>query len=159
MNQEFYLGLTACVGLLFNVVGSFLYMWGGRQDKWVRRYLGSFVIAGGVTTVALMIGVWKWQLILLYPLIIFGMVQGYGGDTIGYKIVRRLWFLMTNIFCGLLFIILAPVDKVVLVFLCQIICGISSIVLGIKNPLPAAVEEVLVCTVLYLFITSYPFLM
>jgi len=72
-----YLMFGSLIGL---AVGSLFYMLGGRADKWLRRFIGSAIIATTVNVASFFMGVWNIWLIGVYPLLILGFSMGYGVD-------------------------------------------------------------------------------
>jgi len=163
---EFLLGVKGIVALLFVVAACFFYMWGGRDPlqpwmgKWLRRFIGSLVLATGANVIALWIACWRWEMLLVYPALCAGFSMGYGGDDFMEKLLRRTVYAAGVVGAGFVMVWAAGWSgNAITVLIVQSICGVGSIVLGIKNPLPAAIEEVMVCIVLTLFIPIYPFTM
>ena len=158
---EMTLGALAVIALGICVIDCFFWMWGGRSGKWKRRYLGAAIQTLGINILSLIIGTWVWQFILALGPEIGSRTMGYGGDTQGEKIMRRTVFAVGSLTVG---VILAwGLDfngKTITLLICQAIASVVSIILGIRNPLPAAVEEVFVCLSLkyinygYLFIRA-----
>jgi len=144
--SEFKLGTLATIALGICVIDCFLWMWGGRSGKWKRRFLGAGIQVLGINIIALITGTWAWQFLLSMGGEAGSRSMGYGGDTPGEKIMRRTVFALGSLASGA---ILAWgtgfTGKAITLLICQAIASVVSIVLGIKNPLPAAVEEVFVC--------------
>jgi hypothetical protein len=109
----------------------------------------------------LITGTWVWQFIVSLIPEAGSRSIGYGGDKIGERVLRRAVFAAGSLAVG---VILAWGigfnGKAITLLICQATASIVSIVLGIKNPLPAAVEEVFICLSLkyinygYLFIKA-----
>jgi hypothetical protein len=157
--SEFNLGLLASIGLAICVIDCFLWMWGGRQGKWKRRYVGAALQTLGVNILSLIIGTWVWQFLLALGPEIGSRSMGYGGDTTSEKVMRRAVFATGSLAAGAILAWgMGFTGKAITLLICQAVASIVSIILGVKNPLPAAVEEVFVCLSLkyinwgYLFI-------
>jgi hypothetical protein len=162
---EFNLGTLAVIGLSICVLDCFFWMWGGRKNpygqpnKWKRRYLGSVVQSLGINLLSLITGTWTWQFIFALGGEFGSRSMGYGGDTTGEKIMRRSVFAVCSLAAGAVLAWgVGFSSKAVWLLIGQAVASAVSIILGIKNPLPAAVEEVFVCISLkymnygYLFI-------
>ena len=163
---EFIVGLKGIVALLFVVVACFFYMWGGRDPlqpwmgKWIRRFIGSLILASGANLMALWIDCWVWQMLLVYPALCIGFSMGYGGDTFLEKLLRRTAYAFGVLGGGLVMVWATGwAGGAVTLLIVQSICAVGSIIMGLKNPLPAAIEEVVVCFLLTVFIPFYPFVM
>lgn len=156
--SEYTLGHLFIGGLLGLVLTCLLYMWGGREGKWKRRFVGSFVLALTVNLLFIALGNWKPWYIAIWPLMSIAFSMGYGGtDNVGKKVIRRSIYavgvLSSGAFCAyfiggwawIMFAIHAGI-------------GLFSVILGTKNILPAAVEEPLICMVLNLGLICYPFI-
>jgi len=157
--SEFKLGTLAAIALGICVVDCFFWMWGGRSGKWKRRFVGAGIQTLGINVIALITGTWAWQFILALGGEFGSRSMGYGGETTGEKIMRRSVFAAGSLAAGAMLAWGAGFNsKAITLLICQVIASIVSIILGVKNPLPAAVEEVFVCLSLkyinygYLFI-------
>jgi len=154
---ERLIGYSAVISLLFLVVGCALYMEGGRSNKWIRRFIGSLVIATGVNVAALMMGKWVWSLPLVYGPLAAGFCMGYGGDTLLRKWIRRSLFCLGVCSAGLVFCFTYG-SNAWMVLPLHLGVGAWSIYLGIRNPIQAAAEETFVCALLNLGLMMYPFI-
>lgn len=144
--SEMTLGTLAVIGLAICVIDCFFWMWGGRQGKWKRRFVGAGLQTLGINILALISGTWAWQFILAMGPEIGSRSMGYGGDTTGEKIMRRSVFAAGSLAAGAILAWGAGFNgKAVWLLIAQAVASVVSIILGIKNPLPAAVEEVFVC--------------
>jgi len=126
------------LGLLATFV--MFYVIGGRSGKWLRRYLGSIIFTLGLCGIARFGGgdFSPWQLVLvgLYPLV---LSMGYGGNTSGEKLRRRATYGIAIGSVGLLagFLFGVPVMGWL-----QLAFALSvSLVMGLKNPTSAVLEE------------------
>jgi len=144
--SEFKLGTLAAIALLICIVDCFFWMWGGRSGKWKRRFLGAGIQVVGVNILALITGTWVWQFALALGPEIGSRSLGYGGDTATEKLIQRTVFACGSLAAGAILAWGTGFGgKAITLLICQGIASIVSIVLGMKNPLPAAVEEVFVC--------------
>ena len=72
------------------VLFSLFYVIGGRRWKWIRRFLGGLTLAAGLIGLSFILGSFNWwflALLALYPAV---LTLGYGGNSTGRKVVRRL---------------------------------------------------------------------
>lgn len=143
---ETKLGTIAVIALGICVVDCFFWMLGGRSGTWKRRYVGSIIQTLGLNIIALIVGTWVYQYVISVFAEFASRSMGYGGDTTAQKILKRSVFAAGSLAVG--FILawgLAFSGKAVVLLICQAVASVVSIILGVKNPLPAAVEEVFVC--------------
>lgn len=158
--SEINLGTMAVVALIVCAIDSFFWMWGGRDGKWKRRFVGSAIQTLGLNIISLILNTWVWQYLITLVSEIVSRIMGYGGDTISQKIIRRLVFALGSLGTGAILAWgLGFSTAAIIVLICQFIASIVSIILGVKNPVPAAVEEVFVCfslkyiNYLYIFVS------
>ena len=156
MNPEYLLMYQITGAGLMLVLSSFFYSYGGRAGKWRRRFLASFILAATVNVTCVPRGIWSPWMIAMWPLLSLAYSLGYGAEDAWYKIVRRSIYASAVLMSGLLMAILIG-GNAWWVFLPHAICGGLSVYLGVRNPLPASVEEFMVSMVLGLFLISYPF--
>ena len=158
--SETTLGTLASIGLGICVVDCFLWMWGGRNGKYKRRFIGSALQGLGINILSLITGTWAWQFVVAIGPEIGSRCLGYGGDTTGEKIMRRTVFAAGSLAAGACLAWGAGFsDKAVTLLICQAVASVVSIILGVKNPLPASVEEVFVCLSLKYINYGYLFIM
>ena len=155
---------VVAIGGFCSFVASVLYAIGGTEmsfggKKWIRRYLGSFILALGANIVAFMIGEWSWKLLLMYPCLIGGMSLGYGGDKTSTKVLKRAIFAL-----GCLSACMVGVWYCGWVLAAWIVFGIAfvvasvSVVLGVWNPFKnAPLEQYIICQVLTMFVPFWAF--
>ena len=157
--NEFTLGTLAVAGLAVCVIDSFFWMWGGRKGKYKRRFIGSAIQTAGINVLSILVGSWCWQFLASIVPEIISRSLGYGGDTLKEKILRRTVFAIGSLGVGCFLAWgVGFTGKAITILICQAIASIGSIILGIKNPLPAAVEEVFVCISLKYFNYAYLFI-
>ena len=153
------IALGGFAGFISNV----LYMMGGTTGfggKWVRRFMGTFVLALSCNLIAVYLQNWVWQFILVWPCLILGMSLGYGGDSYWVKAYKRTIFAL-----GVLSAVLIGVWAAGftlsgwIVFGLAILVGSGSVILGVLNPFKnAPLEQFLVSQVLTLFIPFLAFI-
>ena len=144
--NEMMLGIFASVALGVCVIDCLFWMWGGRKGKWKRRYIGSALQTIAINVISFLVGTWVWQFALSLVPEIASRTLGYGGDTIGEKIMRRSVFAAGSLVAGVCLAWgLGFSHNAIIILICQAIASIVSIVLGVWNPVPAAVEETFVC--------------
>lgn len=139
------------------VVAVFFYMWGGRTNKFLRRLVGSFILALTVNIVSLLRGLWDPWLLLIWPLLIGGFYLGYGGDFLGEKFIRRLSYALAVCCSGLVFCFVLG-GKCWWLLIPHVGIGLWSIYMGIRSVLEASAEEGFICVILNLALISYPFI-
>jgi hypothetical protein len=151
-------GLVA-IGGGASLIANILYQLGGIGNKWLRRYVAPVILALAANLIALFLGTWAWQLILILPCLIAGFSLGYGASTTAEKILRRTIYaagVLTACFCGLWATGFTISGWVVFGLTC--LTGITSVVLGVLNPFNnARAEEFMVCQVLTLYIPFWAF--
>lgn len=155
--SEMMIGTLASLSIFHLAVGCFLYMWGGRNRKWIRRFVGSLVIAGTVNMMAHYLGIWQIWHLLVWPILALGFSLGYGGDNLREKLVRRTIFTVGVVSAGLPFVLTLG-GLAWTIWVLHVGVGAFSIWLGTRNPLHAAAEETFVCLVLNTGLLLYPFL-
>ena len=144
---ETQLGLTAGLGMLGIILGATFYMLGGRNGKWKRRFLGSFIVCSSIWGTSYLLGNFSWWLVALYPLCIGSFVLGYGSDNTWGKIGRRATVASASLMSGIL---LAVVFSAWGVFPIEVATASLTIYLGVKNPIQAAPEEFFICVLLWM---------
>lgn len=157
--SETTLGTLAVIALAICVIDCFAWMLGGRSGKWKRRFIGSFIQTLGINILAIISGTWVWQFAASVVPEVASRCLGYGGDSTGEKIIRRTVFALGSLAVGVLLAYGAGFNgKAITLLICQGVSSSISIILGIKNPLPAAIEEVFVCMSLKYFNYGYIFI-
>lgn len=156
---ETTLGTLAVTALGICIVDCFFWMWGGRSGKYKRRFIGSTIQTLGINILALVMSTWVWQYAASLITEFISRSLGYGGESTGEKVLRRSVFALGSLATGVLLAWGCEFSgKAIALLVGQVIASAVSILLGVKNPLPAAVEEVFVCLSLkyinygYLFI-------
>jgi len=151
-------GIVALGGFLA-FLANVLYQLGGISNKWIRRYVASFVLALSANLMAIFLVCWTWQYILMWPCLIAGFSLGYGGDETWYKILRRTVYalgVLTACFAGLWATGFTSSGWVIIGL--SVLTGLTSVVLGVINPFNSArLEEFLVCQVLCLYVPWWAF--
>lgn len=145
------------------VISSTLYSLGGRSKKWLRRWLGSFILATVVNFTFHMMGRWSPWYLGIFALLALSYHLGYGASNTIEKVVRRTLYALAVLMSGLLCaIVLIASGNVSIMNVCTLfvihtmLCGIS-VIIGVRNPVYAANEEFFVSMVLNLCLILYPF--
>lgn len=155
MNE--YLTLwQAGISMLGVTIGSVLYGFGGLQKKWVRRWLGSFIIACCVNGICLWRGIWSPLYLLVYPFLGAAWTLPYGADSLFPKIIKRTLFALASCACGLIFCFVLG-GNAWFVLIPHVGIGLWSVYLGVKNPIESAAEQFFICVLLTMGLMMYPF--
>lgn len=152
--DEYRILWTAVGSMLGLVVASALYSLGGRQGKWKRRYVASFVLTMTVIATSLILGTFTWWSLMVYPLLIGTFSLGYGSESFIVKVLKRSLVAICGIIATLPLII--PGMRLAILPL-QVVMVPLYVWLGVRNPIPAAAEEVFICIVLNLGLVILPF--
>jgi hypothetical protein len=126
MSNDKRLQLRLTIAVLTCAICACLYSWSGVECKWFRRFAMPavyFAVAFGLTR--------NWKVLLGAPLSVLGLCLGYGADALWLKVIKRAY-------CGVL--IGAGLSQS-LVF--AFVAMTASVILGVFNPFPARVEEML----------------
>jgi len=156
-------GLVAFGGFL-SLVSSILYMWGGTAmswggKKWLRRFLGSFVLAVAASVIAVVLTKWDWRYLIIYPCLATGFSLGYGADTTGVKIRKRTIFALGVLTACVVGAWIAgwTASALLVLGLC-FVTGLTSVALGVWNPFNnAPLEQYLICQLLTLYVPFWAF--
>ena len=154
--DETLLGTIALIGTIILAFGCYLYMLGGREGKWKRRFVGSLIISSAVWIETLLLGYFNLWFLLVYPILATCFCLGYGGDSLPVKLFRRSLVVLYTLSIGVLFCLTIGGSAWVILPI-QVVIGACSIWLGVKNPTPAAPEEFFVCLLLTECLLMYPF--
>jgi len=103
-----------------------LYSYGGVDMKWLRRFVMPFIFFASAFYLTR-----DWRTLITAPLAVLGLCLGYGADVLWLKILKRGY-------CGLL--IGAGLSQSISY---AAFAMATSIVLGVYNPFPARVEEMI----------------
>lgn len=144
--------VALCIGLVLYMIGGTDMGPGMGGQKWIRRFLGSFIIVGATNIVALLKGVWNYPLIFMWGALIGGFSLPYGSDTLWGKITKRIVFALGCIatsFFGYWAMGFPAFGLGIIIF--QTIVGLTSVYLGVKNPYSnAPLEQGMICLLLTL---------
>lgn len=155
--SEYFIGYTACGALAGLVAASVFAMLGGRSGKWKRRFIASFIISADVWVSSILMHVFSFWSLLLYPLCFGQFSLGYGETGPIPKPVKRLIVVLTSCLCGLIFCLVFG-GNTWWALLLQFIVGSGTVMFAMKNPFHAAAEEALVCFLNNIIVVMYPFL-
>jgi hypothetical protein len=154
--NETWFGTIPLIGTVLVGAGSWFYMWGGRSGKWKRRFVGSAIISTAIWVEALLLGVFNWVQLAVYPLLMLAFHMGYGGETPAIKVFKRSLVVACTLLTGLLYSFTIG-GSAWIVLPIQAVVGACSVWLAVKNPIPAAAEEFFVCNLLTFCNLMYPF--
>jgi len=140
-------------GFLSIFIALVLYMMGGTSGfagKWLRRFLATFILALSANLIAVFNSVWDWPFVLMWPALIGGMSLGYGADTTWGKIVKRTIFALGTCFAGFFGYWAMGFPGFGLgILIMQVLVGLFSVWLGVKNPYNnAPLEQGIICLLL-----------
>jgi len=152
--SETMLGTVPVAGMLLLTLGAWLYMLGGRNGKWKRRFIGSLCVSSAIWVECLLLGKFSYALLFIYPLCIGSFVLGYGADVWGDKVRKRGIVVLASLMSGL---ILAYTLGAWDVFPIEVVIASVTIYLGTKNPIQAAPEEFFICMLLWMPKLMYAF--
>lgn len=153
--NEYSIGYLAIGNIVAVAVTCLCYMLGGRANKWIRRYIGSAVLAAAVNVTALLLNTWSAWLLIVWPMTIGMFTRGYSNNS-GTGWIKRICIGIISVLIGC--------------FLCWVFDGgwwlliihgalcAGTVLFSFKNPLPAAAEEPLVCLLNSTMIVFYPFI-
>ena len=154
--NETWLGTIPLFGTLILAVGCWFYMLGGRDAKWLRRFIGSLICSTAIWIESLLLGVFNFWHLLVYPLTITYFSLGYGSEIPLIKIIKRSIVVICSLTTGLVFCLTIGGSAWIILPI-QVVIAAVTIWLGVKNPIPAAAEEYFVCLFLTVCNLMYPF--
>lgn len=150
------------VGGFSTCFASVMYMMGGTTPwkKWIRRYLGTFLLSLCLNLIAFINSNWHWQYLLTYPFLVLGFSLSYGDDIVWKKILKRSVFVLGCLLSSLVCLWAIGFSFFGwIVFGLQFIIGLGSIILGVINPYNnAPLEQYLISQLLTLFFVFWPFI-
>ena len=126
MSSDKRFQLRLSIAVLTVAVCSILYSWGGCEAKWLRRFVMPIVFFASAFWLTK-----NWRVFIQAPFAMLGLSLGYGADNVWMKVLKR-WY--CGLICGFAFSM-----NVIYVAVATLV----SIVLGVFNPFPARVEEML----------------
>lgn len=156
--SEYYVGTIPVLGFLLMTAGCYMYMRGGRSDKWQRRFVGAFLLTAGLIGEFALLGKFNWWYLSIYFLTIPAFSKGYGSGVLSIKIFKRVVVVLISIVSSVV-ILWANSFPPMLWWVFSIECWIAlvSVVLGTTNVLEAAPEEFFICACLWMPKLIYPF--
>jgi len=144
------------VGVIILSFACLLYAFGGRSGKWKRRFIGSLICATALWIEFLLMGLFQWVMLVIYPLTIGAFSLGYGSEIPFQKVVKRTVIVAASLFSSLGICLLIG-GKAWLILPVEVLIAATSIWLGVKNPIQAAPEEFFICLFLWTPKLMYPF--
>ena len=154
--SELQTGVLTFVGLIGLSCGCFLYMLGGRSDKWLRRFVASLIITATSVILSTFMGKFSWWLVTIYPILMTGMSLGYGADETWLKVIKRSLFGLAVVSAGLIYCLCFG-GNMWWILLIHIGIAVWSVFLGVKSTIHAASEETFICFLLNAGLIMYPF--
>lgn len=137
------------------VIASLLYSLGGRRWKLIRRIGTSLVLTLTVVVLCLIRNCFYWHFLAMFPLLWITLSIGYGSDgSIWKKVWKRFYCALAVLMAGLMMAITLDAWSL---FIPHVGIGLWSIWFGVRNPVPAANEEFVICMLLNLCLVMYPF--
>jgi hypothetical protein len=143
-------------GWFLQGIGNWLYMIGGRSNKWIRRFIGAIFCTSAVCAEALLLHIFSFWMLLDYPLTVLSFHLGYGSERLKTKIAKRSLVVAASLLSGILFCLIIG-GKAWLILPLHVLIASGSIYLGVVNPIQAAAEEFFVCALLRVCNIMYVF--
>lgn len=138
------------------VVAMVLYMLGGRRDKWRRRFGGSAVLASTNVATSLWFGIFNPWFLLPFPIFAASWSQPYGSESFWTKLGLRILMELSSVAAGLPYAIMLG-GKAWWIFAYSLIVSLAGVILALKNPVHAPVEEGALCLGRGIGFILYPF--
>lgn len=154
--SEFIIGTIPLVGWALQGVGNWLYMVGGRSNKWIRRFIGALLCSSAVCLEALCLHNFSLWMLIDYPLTVISFHLGYGSERLRTKIAKRSLVVAMSLASGILFCFIIG-GKSWQILPLHFLIASGSVYLGVVNPIQAAAEEFFVCALLRICSIMYPF--
>lgn len=118
---------------------SFLYSLGGREQKALRRYVGSSLFALACIGIAFWSSVGSWWQFLSWPALMAALTLGYGANTLSRKLIRRFLYGLVVGLASVPFFL--PMGLWELALFQTALAVVASTYYGIRNPMSAVGEE------------------
>lgn len=140
--NEWTLQLYSGLRIIFLAFYVYLYGSGGIWNKSTRRIFGSLLLTLGYVLFSLLENTFSFYYIICFPLLIISTSLGYGSSNL----IKKIW---KRFYCGLAYACAAlPIFIVtqnwVMFVLHILICLLTSIILGVINPVSSRKEETLI---------------
>jgi hypothetical protein len=143
-----------CLGGLSSFLGCCCYAMGGTQGFGLfwRRFIGSFILVLSCNLIAVYLHTWSDKMLLMYPCLVGGMCLGYGGELLFQKIYKRTIFALGCCFTGFIGAWATGFTGAGIgICIFQLIIGMGSVYLGVRNPYNNAVVEQFIISLLLTF--------
>lgn len=145
--SEFNQGMLGTLGLFICLIFSLLSWFGGRDKNYLgirariwKRWIAPIFFSVSVVCLSLVTGTFKWWFTLSIPAYAISTYIGYGGSTLWIKILRRTLWTIFRVMCALT--LFNPSPRWISLFLVQLgVALLTTLIIGIKNPVAAAQEE------------------
>lgn len=154
MDEMRFANIALMEGIIL-LIGCWFYSWGGRSDKWKRRFIGSLICSTALWIGLLLMGKFSFWSLLVYPLLSIAFHLGYGSSIPFVKVIKRAVVVLFTCLTGVLMCLILG-GKAWLILPLQGVIGAGSIWLGTRNPIQAASEEFFVCLLLTECLIMYP---
>ena len=156
--NEYWIGTILVIQILLMLVGAYLYMIGGREHKWYRRFLSPVFSTASVIIGAIWFQIFNWWMLLLLPAFSLHYHLGYGTDAVPITLTRYLEISKFKLVHGLLrrgryaligitlpaIIMIASLgSQVAWILPIHFAFGALTVYIGIKHPIQAPAEELL----------------
>ena len=92
--NEYQIVWTSAFSGLGIVISALLYSLGGREDKYLRRWVASFVIATTANITAFLLSRWSPWLLTIFPAIALGYHLGYGSEDFFTRLFKRIVYIV-----------------------------------------------------------------
>ena len=126
MSSDKRFQIRLSIAVMTVAVCAVLYSWGGVEAKFLRRFVMPFVFFASAFWLTK-----DWKVLIQAPFAILGLCLGYGAEAVWLKVLKRAY-------CGLL------ISSGLCLNLAYVVTATAiSIVLGVLNPFPARVEEMI----------------
>lgn len=137
--NEYQIVWTSAFSGLGIVISALLYSLGGREDKYLRRWVASFVIATTANITAFLLSRWSPWLLTIFPAIALGYHLGYGSEDFFTRLFKRIVYIVYAIFSPAVLLSFLLHNFIILPWLVAI--GVFAMFLTMRNPIFAAAEE------------------
>ena len=160
--SEYTILYTAIGSFSGLVISSLFYGLCGRSGKWKRRFVASAIMAATVNIASAVMGLWRWEFMLTYPILAASYSLGYDGGganetVLWIRIAKRTLCAAVITSAGLIFCWKLG-GNAWEIYSLQVILGVCTIFIGVSNPVAAASEEVLISMMFNLGLCMYPFI-
>ena len=137
--NEYQIVWTSAFAGLGIVLSALLYSLGGREDKYLRRWIASFVIATAANITAVFLSRWSPWFLVIFPATALGYHLGYGSEDFFTRLFKRIIYITYGIFVPAIILSFVFHNFIILPWL--VAFEVFAMFLTIRNPIYAAAEE------------------